>query len=279
MRALTGAPSDPPVAGTGRLARTSALIWAGIAAVVVAQALLLRALRHSPTPIWPELAAKLVLLACWAAVTPAIIRSVARWPLRGERAWRHAGLHLVLGAGFVVAINLLIRIPEHVGRGGLNLPALGRDLLDGVTFYGPFALIVYGTIVLIGQWLELHRPAGAPAGSLPDRLPLRIGDAVRLLPVAEIDHLEADDNYVRVHTRGDVHRVRERLADLEARLDPERFVRIHRSAIVAIARVSAVVPTRHGDWAVELDTGARLRVARGRRRILERAIAARRDGA
>jgi len=178
--------------------------------------------------------------------------------------------------GFVVAINLLIRIPGHVGPGELDLSGLGRDLLDGVTFYGPFALIVYGTIVLIGQWLELRRPAGDPAGSLPDRLPLRIGDAVRLLPVAEIDHLEADDNYVRVHTRGEVHRVRERLADLEARLDPERFVRIHRSAIVAIARVSAVVPTRHGDWAVELDTGTRLRVARGRRQFLERAIAGRR---
>jgi len=275
MRSLTA----PAPAGTvpASLARASTLVWIGIAVVVTAQDLVLRALRHSTGAVLPDLLPKLVLLAGWALATPRIVRLVFRWPLRGERAWRHAGRHLLLGVGFVVLINLLIRIPAHVGLAGLDVTGLGLDLLDGLAFYGPFALIVYGTIVLIGQWLELRR--GPPASALPDRLPLRVGDSVRLVPVAEIDHLEADDNYVRVHVGGEVHRVRERLAELETRLDSDRFVRIHRSAIVAIARVRAVVPARHGDWAVELDTGARLRVARGRRTALERAIAARADGA
>ena len=57
------------------------------------------------------------------------------------------------------------------------------------------------------------------------------------LPVEQIDWLEAADNYVRIHTAGDTHLVRETMNEFEARLDPARFVRIHRSTIVNLERV------------------------------------------
>lgn len=86
-----------------------------------------------------------------------------------------------------------------------------------------------------------------------------------LLEPDEIDRLEADDDHVLVHAGGRVHRVRETLADFETRLGPERFVRIHRGAIVRIDRIRALHAA--GDRAgasVTLRDGVELPVSRRR---------------
>jgi two-component system LytT family response regulator len=97
----------------------------------------------------------------------------------------------------------------------------------------------------------------------------------RTLVVAttEVDFLEAADDYVELHVGETVHLVRARLAELEARLDPSRFVRIHRSAIVNLERVRELEPLERGDALVVLTNGATLRLARSRRTELERRLA------
>ncbi|MFT3915258.1 MAG: LytTR family DNA-binding domain-containing protein [Anaeromyxobacteraceae bacterium] len=62
--------------------------------------------------------------------------------------------------------------------------------------------------------------------------------------------------------------MREPLRSLEARLDPRRFARIHRGAIVNVARVSSLEPATHGEWTVVLRDGARLRLSRSHRKSL-----------
>ena len=84
-----------------------------------------------------------------------------------------------------------------------------------------------------------------------------------------VDWLEAADNYVRVHVQRREHLVRETLAALDAQLDPDRFVRIHRSVIVNVARIAEVRPTSHGDAEVLLRDGARLAVSRTWRHRLQ----------
>jgi two-component system LytT family response regulator len=66
--------------------------------------------------------------------------------------------------------------------------------------------------------------------------------------------------------------VRERLTALHRRLDPNRFVRIHRSAVVNVSRVTNVQPYHYGDLTLLLTTGRQLRVSRTRRRALEAAL-------
>jgi two-component system LytT family response regulator len=83
--------------------------------------------------------------------------------------------------------------------------------------------------------------------------------------VGDVDWLEADDNYVRVHARGGARLVRETLKSLESRLDPRHFARIHRSAIVNLERVRELRPTFNGEYVVVLATGARLTLSRGHR--------------
>lgn len=106
----------------------------------------------------------------------------------------------------------------------------------------------------------------APSAAAPGRtLTLRDGARSLFLPEEEIDWIEAQDYYVEIHAGGVAHLHREPLRDLEARLDPKRFLRIHRSAIVRIDRIRTLRSLPSGDAAVVLRDGTELRVSRGRR--------------
>jgi two-component system LytT family response regulator len=95
------------------------------------------------------------------------------------------------------------------------------------------------------------------------RLLVRDGERIFFVPLREVVRLSADGNYVQVHTaRGQRHLLRETLARLEARLDPERFARIHRSEIVNVDFVAEVQPSFHGDYTVRLKTGDEVRLSR-----------------
>jgi two-component system LytT family response regulator len=109
--------------------------------------------------------------------------------------------------------------------------------------------------------------------TVPDCLTIHQWNRVHLVRTVDIDWIEAEDNYVVVHAAGKRYKGRERIGDVESRLDPRRFVRIHRSAIVHVGRIREVQPLTHGDHAVVLHDGKVLRVARSRRRALGEALA------
>ena len=110
---------------------------------------------------------------------------------------------------------------------------------------------------------ELERSRG-----YAQRILVRSDGRIRLVSVAEVDWIEAADNYVRVHAGAERHLVRETMAAMEARLDPSRFARIHRSTIVNLARIRELQPTFNGEYAVLLHTGATLTLSRGYREAL-----------
>ena len=83
-----------------------------------------------------------------------------------------------------------------------------------------------------------------------------------LLRTDDIDWVEAADNYVRVHVGAESHLLRETLAVLETRLNPLKFMRIHRSTVVNIDRVKELQPWFHGDYIVILQDGSRLNLSR-----------------
>ena len=93
-------------------------------------------------------------------------------------------------------------------------------------------------------------------------VPTSAGDL--MLDVEEIEWIQAEDYYAAVHARGKRYLIRESLATLEARLDPARFVRVHRSAIVRLARVRELRSTM-GASTLVLRDGTRVPVSRRRR--------------
>ena len=123
--------------------------------------------------------------------------------------------------------------------------------------------------------LTLHAvPVGAPApaGDRVARLAIREIGRTYFVPVSSIDWIEGADYYVKLHLGGRVHLLREPLRSLEQRLDPTRFARVHRSAIVNLARIREIRVAARGDHTLVLDDATRLRLTRGRRRDLEALI-------
>jgi len=109
-------------------------------------------------------------------------------------------------------------------------------------------------------WLESHRaPAAArvaPAGSGGlERLMVRKLNREFILNTADIDRIEADGNYVTIHAQGNAYPLRESLASLERKLDPRRFVRVHRGHIVNIDRIREIQPWDSGDYRILLKDG------------------------
>jgi len=112
------------------------------------------------------------------------------------------------------------------------------------------------------------------SGRVLERLVARLGDRSTVIAVDDIDWIEAQDYCAAVHVGGSTHVVRHSLAALEGRLDARRFVRIHRSAVVNVARIRELHHADGNELVVVLSTGARLPVSRRRRDALERMLGA-----
>ena len=103
------------------------------------------------------------------------------------------------------------------------------------------------------------------------RFAIRDGDTTTLVPIADIECIEAAGKHIIIYAAGASHQSRETLTACEQRLDPERFVRIHRSAIVNLDHVRVVKPWFAGDQQLTLTSGKTLTTGRGfRDRLLSR---------
>jgi len=119
----------------------------------------------------------------------------------------------------------------------------------------------------------LRMVAASAAGDLPlDRLVVKSGGSTRFVRVADIDWIEATGVYANLHIGGKELLYRAALNDLAAKLDPIRFVRVHRSAIVNIESILHLEPISHGEFEVILKDGSRSKISRTYRRQLEKRL-------
>ena len=94
------------------------------------------------------------------------------------------------------------------------------------------------------------------------RLAVRSASSTILINLEDVDWIEAAENYVELHVGKSTHLMHVAMSTLERSLDPERFLRIHRSIIVNINRVRELQPAFHGEYLITLSTGARLQSGR-----------------
>jgi len=101
----------------------------------------------------------------------------------------------------------------------------------------------------------------------PERLAIPKNGRVQFVATKDIDWIEAEGNYARLHVGNQEHEFRETLANLEEKLNPAEFLRIHRSTIVNIQRIKEIQAWFHGHHRVLLENGAELRMSRYQREI------------
>jgi two-component system LytT family response regulator len=114
--------------------------------------------------------------------------------------------------------------------------------------------------------------AGPPAYA--SRILVKHDGRMFFVKVGDIDWIEADRNYVRLHVGAHSHTIRERISHLESTLDPRLFARIHRSTIVNLNRIREMQQWFSGDYVVILENGTRLRLSRHYRDQVERQVGA-----
>ena len=119
------------------------------------------------------------------------------------------------------------------------------------------------------DWLDKDNGSGK---HFPDKISIRDGATVKLLPVDLIEWVDAAGDYMCLHAGGQVHVMRTTMKTLESQLNPTLFQRIHRSTIVNINRVQAITPHQNGEYHLHLECGMRLKMSRNYKDRLQHLI-------
>jgi two-component system LytT family response regulator len=116
----------------------------------------------------------------------------------------------------------------------------------------------------------LAEPGWAEKDRYPERLSFKDGSKVVVLGADEIEWIDAAGDYMCIHAAGKTHIIRETMKTLEQRLDPTRFQRVHRSAIVNVKKVKELHPHSNGEYFLVLDNGAELKLSRSYKEVVAR---------
>jgi two-component system, LytTR family, response regulator len=162
------------------------------------------------------------------------------------------------------------RFDAAVGRAIERLDAL--DALDALTVRNTVASLLADRTSGASAPPATLESGSSGVGRPLRRLGVRTGVKLLLVEVDDIDWIEALGDYVRIHVGVERHLLSQSLQALDTLLDPEAFLRIHRSTIVQLARIRELHRESDGGGAIVLRSGVRLRVARGRWEQLRAAL-------
>lgn len=104
---------------------------------------------------------------------------------------------------------------------------------------------------------------GASTNGYASRFPVKSAGDIYFIRAEEIDWIDAAGNYTALHVAGKKHLIRETMKSVESKLDPRKFVRVHRSAIINLDRLRKLQPYFHGEYVVTLQDGTTLTSSRG----------------
>ncbi len=230
-------------------------------------------------PIGREIGRLVGAGAIGAAITPLVFALARRFPVERPTLWQRAALHALADAGIAVVLILIAGILAWAS--GLDahplLPALGDQLaLNGLLlFFATVALDGIGHAMLFyRRALTAADPAPAPASGHLSQVTVKARGVLTLLDLADVAWIEAQGNYLALHSGGAAHLIRETLARFESMLDPAQFARVHRSAVVAVGRIRSIERQPGGDAKVVLDDGSVVRMSRSYSEAVKERIAA-----
>jgi LytTr DNA-binding domain len=215
-----------------------------------------------------------------AALLPALYWMHRQWPVRGGA--RNIAIHVAGLVPFSIIHTVGIAALRPLWFSGILGEAYSFPLtVDRLTFEFAKDVVNYGMLSAATELLRhlLGRPqpseatapspAPAPSNALPERFAVRKRGKEILVEVADIDWIEAAGNYAVLHVGGETLEIRSSLTKLEGELDPRRFVRVHKSYVVNVARIAEVTPWISGDWRIRLQDGSEVNLSRRYRQRFE----------
>jgi hypothetical protein len=227
--------------------------------------------------------AQLIGVGVWIVLAPSVVLPLARrFPLDERRRPSYFAVHFA-AAGIVpifhIAIVAMLFASYYYGWSPAAMYDIARDRMH--TVYA-WSVLVYVAIVAgfhVKSRLTFVEPIEpATVGHSPSaaeysrRIVVKNDGRLGVVPVEQIDWLEASDNHVVVHTRAANHLMRVPLSRLTERLDPRTFVRVHRSTVVNVDRVREVQPWFRSELVVILKDETRLTIGRSYRDQFLRAL-------
>ncbi|MPZ33176.1 MAG: LytTR family transcriptional regulator [Rhodospirillales bacterium] len=216
-----------------------------------------------------------------AALLPVLYWMHRRWPVGGGP--RNIAIH-VLGLVPFSLIHTIgmaaLRLLWFSGILGeaysfpITFDRLAYEFVKDIINYGMLSAAVMALRHLFARPLATATQTPAPPSppqpeSPPERFVVRKRGKEIMVEVADIDWIEAAGNYAVLHVGGETLEIRSSLARLEGELDAKRFVRVHKSYVVNVARIAEVTPWISGDWRIRLQDGAEVNLSRRYRQRFE----------
>jgi hypothetical protein len=256
-----GAPSTP------RWTALSVVYWIAFMGAL-APGNIQNGLNAGIVPNWTHEAVRLVAAGLLGgSVTPLLLKMARGLPVGGEARWRFLAARALAIAGLaggLVLVSCVLAAWIFEGRAAPTWQEIAGQMRADLL------LLIFCLSLLMGAIHLFDRQQGTRdvREDWPDRL--TVGERGRLVVVEldSVDWIESQGNYQAFHVGGTVHLLRATSRDLGARLDPARFVRIHRRFVVAVDRIREVEPLANGDAIVRLVNGVELRQSRQHRSAL-----------
>ncbi|HEV2702080.1 MAG TPA: LytTR family DNA-binding domain-containing protein [Steroidobacteraceae bacterium] len=228
-----------------------------------------RARLGHPVPLAAPIAWEFSSHLVMCLLVPVLVWWRGLFPILSTQWWRNVPAHLLATVPFSLAhtVGMVLLRKLAYWSAGYQYdfgPFVNNWLYeyrkDFMSYWMILAMVL--SFRVFGLWLDMRddraiRSAVEPPPPPPpqDRLVVRKLNREFILNCADIDRLEADGNYVLVHTDGQSYRLRESLDGLARRLGERRFARVHRTHVVNIDRIREIQPWDHGDFRIVLKDG------------------------
>jgi len=221
-----------------------------------------------------------------AFATPVVAVLMRRFPIEGHAFRRHLAVH-GLGAASVafslIVVSCLLAPLAKVGDTRPFMAALPEHLIANwlllaFSIAGLTAVLHAARVLRADQArvvAYVATEAGEAESAYLTQVQIKTRGRLAIIDLNTVDWIEAQGNYVALHCGARIHLLRETLSALAVKLDPGAFVRIHRSRLVATARIAEIHPLANGDALIRLSVGTELRLSRNHREEVHERLASR----
>ncbi|MEQ1753291.1 MAG: LytTR family DNA-binding domain-containing protein [Micropepsaceae bacterium] len=225
-----------------------------------------------------------------ASSTPLVLTIMRHFPIEGHRLWRNLTIHSVTNAGIALGLIVVscvlaawlkvgdirpasVALPEHIASNWLLLFFCLGALLAAAHAIRFFQQ-ARESQAIVSRLQALGR-AKDPEQPFLDRVEVKARGVATMLDMSSVDWIETQGNYLALHLSGATHLLRETSVQMEAKLDPGKFVRTHRRTLVAIDRIREIRTLSSGDAELKLGDGTCIKVSRGYREGVRTALSRR----